>query len=349
MKPNQNKNTHQKSRARSILFAVIAEYVSTGRPVSSRRIVKNHQLNLSPATIRREMKALTEMGYVIQPHTSAGRIPTDQAFRLFVDTLKQETHQLTDQHARRILSRFQHLTMGSHETWQDVVRTLSDFVYQAALVITPALSESVLQQLRFVPIGQGALLAVVVTREGLVHNAVVKPKTQVADRDLERIHNYLGELTTGRTLNDLRTILKEELRDARKRCDAMREQATLLGTEAVQASIKSRSDLVVDGRSHLAAQPDLRDRMEELMQFLEEKTRILELLDQAVASNRGPVVVIGQEGGDAFEGCAMITAPFGQTNNQGQIGVIGSARMDYSAVIPLVGLAAEFLTHRLDD
>jgi heat-inducible transcriptional repressor len=349
MDQNQNKNAILKPRRRAVLFAVIAEYVSTGRPVSSQSLVENHQLDLSPATIRREMKALSEMGYVLQPHTSAGRVPTDRAFRVFVNALKQETHQLTSRHAQQLLARFQHLAVGSHETWQDVVRTLSNFAYQAALVITPAISESVLQQLRFIPIGKGALVAVLVTREGLVHNAVVKPEQPLIDRELERIHNYLGELINGRTLNEIRTILRNELADARRRCDAMREQATLLGAEAVQSSIKSKSELVVEGRSHLAAQPELKNRMKELMQFLEEKTRILELLDQAMETGRGPVVVIGQEGGDAFEGCAMITAPFGQLGGQGQVGVIGSARMNYSAVIPLVGLAAEFLTNRFSD
>jgi heat-inducible transcriptional repressor len=346
IKRNQKKNDFDKPRARAILFATIAEYVSTGRPVSSGSLVKNHRLNLSPATIRRELKELEEMGLVIQPHTSAGRIPTDQAFRIFVDTLKQETNELANQHAKKALDGFQHLGLESQKTWQDVVRTLSNFVYQAALVITPALSESVLRQLRFVPCDPTSLLAVVVTREGVVHNAFVKPKKPVLEHDLERIHNYLAELITGRTLNQIRSILREELEDARTRCDEMREQATLLGTEAVTASIQNRSELVVEGRRHLAARPELRDRMEELMQVLEEKTRILELLDQAAETGTGPIVVIGQEGGEAFEGCAMISQPFGHQGSEGQVGVIGSARMDYSAVIPLVGLAAEFLTNR---
>ena len=230
-----------------------------------------------------------------------------------------------------------------------MVRTLSDFLYQAALMVTPSFSEQVLRQIRFMAVGPASLLAVIVTREGLVYNAFLKNPLPLTNSELERIHNYLNTSVTGRTLNQVRSFLREELEDARKRCDAMRERATILGSEALDAGIEQSADLVVEGRSHLAAQPELRDRMEELMLFLEEKTRILDLLDQAARSDSGPVVIIGQEGGAAFEGCAMISAPFGTKGSQGQIGIIGSSRMDYKLVIPMVNLAAKLMTQKLED
>ena len=248
---------------------------------------------------------------------------------------------------REAFERFRKLGVTGHESWQDLVRMLSNTVLQAALVITPAITESVLRQLRFVPLSPGSLLAVLVTEEGLVHNSFVEPQEPLNERDLERIHNYLESVIVGHSLNEIRSILRAELNDARARCDALREKATLLGSEALNSSIESKSELVVEGRSHLAAQPDLRDRLASLMLVLEEKTRILALLDQAAKRHSGPVVVIGQEGGESFDGCAMISAPFGPTGSQGQIGIIGSSRIDYSAVIPLVGMAAEFLTSRL--
>ncbi len=246
----------------------------------------------------------------------------------------------------KVQERLRNFGVIGKETWQEIVRVLSNTAYQAALVITPAFSESVLKQLRFVPLGPGSLLAVLVTQEGIVHNAFVESSGTLTDRDLERVHNYLESVIVGHTLNEIRSILRQEMKDARDTCDALRERATLLGSEALEKGMEVKSELVVDGRSHLAAQPELRDRMEELMRFLEEKNRILALLDQAAETTDGPVVVIGQEGGKSFHGCAMISAPFGRGRSEGRVGVVGSSRMNYSAIIPLVGLAAEFLTSR---
>ncbi|MCP4676287.1 MAG: heat-inducible transcription repressor HrcA, partial [Deltaproteobacteria bacterium] len=302
-------------RQKVLLFATIAEYISTGRPVSSRSLGKRHGFRLSPATIRRELQKLTEQGFLIQPHTSAGRIPTDRAFRLFADTLKTETQQMNEDERKKLLKGLSGLLPGERRSWQEVVRLLSDLSYQAALVVTPTLSEAVLRLLKFIPCGSSSLLAVIVTSEGLVHNAYVECSELPGDRDLERIHNYLGELVEGRTLNQVRHLLHKELEDARRKCDVLRERATVLGTKAIQAGVKQTSELVVDGRSHLIAQPELTDRIEELMRVLEEKTRILELLDKAAETGRSPVVIIGEEGGKDFNGCAMITAPFGDRRN----------------------------------
>ncbi len=331
-------------RSRQVLFATIAEYVSYGKPVSSRSIVEKHSLGHSAATVRRELNGLTKHGYLSQPHTSAGRIPTDLAFRYFADILKTEAGQIDNTTRSKLAEGFGNLIPGGSGSWQDVVRLLADITTQAALVVTPALSDAVLQQLRFIPCGTASLLAVIVTREGLVHNAYVNPRSSVPESDLERIHNYLGSIIEGKTLNEVRTVLRGELEDARTRRDALREQATLLGTEAIQSSMELKAEIIVDGRSHLLAHPDLKDQMDELLRFLEEKTRILSLLDKTAETDPGPTVIIGEEVGDRLEGCAIITSPFGDSTNSGRVGVIGSMRMNYPALIPLVALASQFLS-----
>lgn len=348
MEQHSENNPVINERQRAILFATIAEYVTTGRAVSSKQLFDAIEAKHSPATIRRDLQILAKQGFVIQPHTSAGRIPTDRAFRLFVDTLKETaTPPKATQHP--VIQRLKRLGISAQASWHDVVRTLSDFLYQAALVVTPSFSEQVLRQLQFIGVGPASLLAVILTREGLVYNAFLKNPLPIPASELEQIHNYLNTAVAGRTLNEVRSILRAELEDARKKCDAMREKATLLGSEALDAGIEQSADLVVEGRSHLAAQPELRDRMKELMLFLEEKTRILDLLDQAAQTDNGPLVIIGQEGGASFEGCAMISAPFGAQGSQGQIGIIGSSRMDYRLVIPMVNLAAKLMTQNLKD
>ncbi len=334
-------------RRRMVLFTTIAEYVSTGQPVSSASLARKHRIGLSPATIRREMRTLADQGFLVQPHTSAGRVPTDSAFRLFADTLKNEASQIDSKTRSQLVHGLEGVLPGERRSWQDVVRLLSDLSYQAALIVTPALTEAVLRQLRFIPCGPGSLLAVVVTQDGLVHNAFVRSQETIEESDLEKIHNYLNELIEGHTLNEIRGVLRTELENSRKQCDALRERATLLGTSAIESSMEHTSELVVEGRSHLMAQPGLHDQLEELMRTLEEKTRILDLLDRAAETDQGPIVIIGEEGGKEFNGCAIITSPFGRTGIEGQVGIIGSSRMDYSGIIPLVALAAQFLSTRL--
>ncbi len=338
-------------RQKSILFHLVAEYIASGRPVSSMMLFDNKELRFSTATIRRELHALTDMGYLAQPHTSAGRVPTDSAFRLFVDALKTETSATPSGLNLSAAERLQNLSFdtGNREAGQEAIRILSDFLVQAALLITPALVDSVIRQLRFIPTAPGSLLAVIITKEGLVHNTYVKSEVSIDGRELERIHNYLEGLIVGRTLNQIREILRGELDDAKRKCDQMRELATKLGTSAFEAQLGESQGLVVDGRSRLAAKPELRDRLEELMLFLEEKSKILALLDQTAGLNDRPIVIIGKEGGAGFEGCAMVSAPFGPGGSEGQIGVVGSSRMNYSAAIPLVRFAAELLTRSEDE
>jgi len=331
-------------RQRKVLFVAIGEYVRSGRPVSSRSIAARPALALSPASIRRTLHELTLAGLLVQPHTSAGRVPTEPAFRMFVDALRASAADVERGTRERLQDGLRDLLPGETESFRETVRVLSELSTQAALVITPAISDSVLQRLRFIRIDGAKLLAVVVTREGLVHNSQLECEGPIDERELERIHNYLEELIVGRSLNEVRQVLRNELDDARARRDELRERATLLGERALASSVARTSELLVEGRTKLLEQPDLQGRLRDIMDALEEKARILDLLDQAAETDGGPLVIIGREGGEGFEGCALITAPFRHGGAEGQIGVIGSIRMDYPAMLPLVNLSANLLS-----
>jgi heat-inducible transcriptional repressor len=331
-------------RQRRVLFAVIAEYVSAGAPVSSKLLSDRATLGLSPPTLRRALHDLTVMGLLVQPHTSAGRIPSDRAFRVFVDALRASAGEVDPEVRRALLEGVAGLVPGELGSWRDVVRTLSEISAQAALVITPAISDSMLKQLRFVPLEPCRMLAVVVTSEGIVHNAFVESAAPIGEGELEQIHNYLSEKIAGRTLNEVRAILRDEMRDAKASCDAMRERASKLGGDALAASAVQASQLLVEGHSRLFARPELEGKLAELVGTLEQKARLLDMLDKAAETDRGPLVIIGSEGGAGFEGCALVTAPFGVAGRGGQVGIVGSARMDYRAALPLVALSAQLLS-----
>jgi heat-inducible transcriptional repressor len=331
-------------RERQVLFAAIAEYVATGAPVSSRALSGRGALDLSPATLRRALHDLTLAGYLLQPHTSAGRVPTDRGFRVFVDALRDTAAEGDPVLRERLLVGFRELLPSGAGGWREMVRFLSDLAAQTALVITPAVADSVLRQLHFVPLGGRQLLAVVVTRDGLVHNVQVECAEELDSRALEPIHNYLGEVIAGRTLNEVRRVLRSELEDARRRCDRLREQASLLGAAALATGAGRGSELVVEGRSRLLGRPELQESVRELMAALEHKGRILDLLDRAASRDEGPLVIIGRERGAGFESCAVISAPFTRGGGEGQIGIVGPTRMDYASMIPLVRLSAELLS-----
>lgn len=340
-------NMKLNERQRKVLFATIAEYVGDGRPVSSKALSAGASLGLSSASVRRSLHELTVMGLLLQPHTSAGRIPTDTAFRLFVDALREVKSPVEGEAVEALSTAVRDLASSGTRSWRETVRLLSDISTQAALAITPAVSDSILKRLQFIPLEGGQFLAVVVTREGIVHNSYVRCEAQVSPAQLERIHNYLDDRVVGRTLNEVRAILRQEMEDARRRCDEMKERATWLGSEALRSSDGS-SVLLVEGRDRLLEQPELEGRLLDLMSKLEERTRVLDLLDKAAAKDRGPLVIIGREGGEGFDGCAMITAPVGEDGSGGRIGIVGSMRMNYPAMIPLVELSAKILAGRLD-
>lgn len=336
-------------RQQKVLFATIAQYVETGQPVSSGSISSGISIGLSPASIRRIMNELTVSGLLIQPHTSAGRIPTDHGFRLFVNALRETASQLDAETQDTLSCGLNDLVVGEATSWKKMVGLLSEVSKQAALVITPAFSDSVLRQIHFVPLESLKLLAVVVTREGLVHNCYLTLTEPLNSSELEKIHNYLSQTIGGRSLNDVRSVLRDEIRLAQNSCDVLRKKAAQLGAEAVDSSVIAESQLVVEGRGKLIEKPELDGRLRQLMNALEQKSSILALLDMAADTDKGPLVIIGEEGGENFEGCALVSAPFSKNGLEGQIGIVGPTRMNYQTMLPLVSLSAEIISSTLKD
>ena len=331
-----------------MLFATIAQYVESGRPVGSSTVARNSQLGLSPASIRRILNDLSLAGLLIQPHTSAGRIPTDMAFRLFVDELQRGANEIDDSTIEALSNGLKDLIPNDADSWRETVQILSRLSTQAALVITPAISDALLRQLRFIPLEGNELLAVIVTRDGIVHNSYLSCEQPVNERELEKMHNYLKGQVIGHSLNEVRGILKHEIEDARLQCDRLRERAAMLGARALENSVGKTSKLVVEGRDRLVKQPELEGRLSELMSALEHKSKIVELLDKAAESDEGPLVIIGAEGGENFDGCTLISASFGaDTGPVGTVGIIGPTRMNYPTMIPLVMLSAQMLSSNL--
>jgi heat-inducible transcriptional repressor len=331
------------ARARQILYACVTEFVATGEPVGSRTLSKKHGIDLSPASIRNVLSDLEEWGFLSQPHTSAGRIPTDRAFRLFIDALMR-TRDLSPEDVTQIRERFESLVPSN--LMRESGKLLSELTGTAAVVVTPRAESLTLKHLRFVRIHPGELLAVLVLSDGTVQNRFVRG--DVGEPDLLRVHNLLDDVIEGRTLGDLRDLFARRLATEQVQHDDLRRRAFSLGGAAVgEALDHGGADVVIEGQSKLLGQPDFAgaEGMKQVMSVLDEREQLLRLLDATVAA-RGTTVVVGHEAGELGGGQLSIIGAAYRDHGRaaGSIGVIGPTRMDYAKVVPLVSATASAMT-----
>ena len=343
------------ARARQILYACITEYVATGEPVGSRTLSKHQGIDLSAATIRNVLADLEEWGYLRQPHTSAGRVPTDRAFRLFIDALMKQ-RELSPEDVAKIRGHFEALSAAPGVSlMRESGKLLSDLTGTAAVVVTPRAESLTLKHLRFVRIQSDQLLAVLVLSDGQVQNRFIRG--DLSEAELIRVHNLLDDVGEGRTLGELRDLFARRLATERVQADDLRRRAFELGGEAVSRAVGGDEiDVVIEGQAKLLEQPEFAqaEGLKQVVNALDEREAIVKLLEATVAA-AGTTVVVGHEAGDLGGGqLAIVGAAYKDHGRAaGSIGVIGPTRMDYPKVMPLVAATAkamsQFISKRNDE
>jgi heat-inducible transcriptional repressor len=331
-------------RARRILYAVITEYIATGEPVGSRRLAKRHGINLSPATIRNVLADLTDAGFLAQPHTSAGRVPTERGFRVFVDALIQMREVTTDDR-EAMVERLRDLRPGVHDLVREAGRLLAAMSGAAAVITRPRADTEPLAQIRFMILRPGELLAVVITKSGGIHNRVI-PALNVDAAELDRLNNYLFEKVPENTLGQVRSVLAAEVDDER----SLRDRAKSM-VEAATQGVDAPGEVVIEGHTVLFGRPEFSDaeKIRSYLRTFEEKERLLGLLDQTLAAG-GVQVLIGSETElEDLADISLISAHYKRGGvKAGTVGVIGPTRMDYGKIVPLVGFTAQTISSVLD-
>ncbi|MBX3245613.1 MAG: heat-inducible transcription repressor HrcA [Myxococcales bacterium] len=330
-------------RARRILYAAITEYIATGEPVGSRTLAKRYGINLSPATIRNVLADLEEAGLVRQPHTSAGRVPTDKGFRLFVDALVQMREVAAEDRAA-VLQRLRGLVPGS-DVLKEAGEVLSALTGAAGVVTAPRAEHEQLSQLRFMRLRGDQLLVVLVTRSGAVENRVVTIAGELDDRVLERVNNLLDELLTSQTrsLASVRDALAAEMDAERGTIEQLRAEARRMVDAAVGDDRPAK--VVIEGQGRLFDRPEFLDgeKIRSYLRAFDDKERLLGLLEDTLLSG-GVRVLIGQEAGlGAVDDVSLVATSYGRSGSAGTLGVIGPTRMDYAKVVPLVGFTAKVM------
>lgn len=331
-------------RARRLLRTLISQHIRDGEPVGSRTLAKRSGLDVSPATIRNIMADLEEIGLVAAPHTSAGRVPTAQGYRVFVDSLLQ-VQPLQEEEVRRLRAG---LPAGSSTqallaSTSELLSAMSQFV---GVVTVPSRERFAFRRIEFLPLEDNRVLVVLVFADNEVQNRVIQPRRSFSAEELERITNYLNRHFAGRPLAEVRPQLLRELRETRSEMERLLSAAVELSEQALGQEQGSAEDMVLAGQTRLMGVQDLSDldRLRELFETFARKREILQLLDRTLQAP-GVRVFIGEETGLAsLDGCTVVTAPYGSKGKVlGVLGVIGPTRMAYDRVIPMVQATADLL------
>lgn len=331
-------------RAQTLLKALVERYIADGQPVGSRALSKISGLDLSPATIRNIMSDLEEMGFVASPHTSAGRIPTPRGYRLFVDSLL--TVQTIDLAA--VEARMHASPNDSHQkiisSAAQVLSSLSQF---AGVVLTPR-REMAFQQIEFLRLSEKRILLVIVAPNGDVQNRLLLTDTDYTPSQLVQAANYINQHYAGRSFDEVRLKLKDELRQLRDDMTRLMQAAVEAGSDAMT---DDGEDVVISGERNLLSVSDLSSNMSslrKLFDIFEQKTGLAALLDISSKATGVQIFIGGESQLVPLEEMSVVTAPY-EVNGRivGTLGVIGPTRMAYERVIPIVDITARLLSNAL--
>lgn len=337
-------------RNRLIFQSIIYEYILTARPVSSRSIAKKYGLNLSPATIRNVMADLEDFGYLYQPHTSAGRIPTDRGFRFYVDTILGN-RELSLQKKEAIQEKYQKATGEIPGLMKETSKILSEFSHGTGVVMAPKFIDTIFRQIDFVLLRKDQILAVFVSQSGLVQNKVIEMDEEtISQDDLGKYSRYLNEILSGLTLRKVRQKLVEEIKKEKNIYDRLFFKALKIGQSAFGG--EQEVEVYVGGQDNLLDYPELAttEKMRALLKAFEEKSILLKILDKAM-DNEGLQIFIGSENDlQDMEGLSFILSSYPRDRGVlGSLGVVGPTRMNYYNIIPIVDYIAKLLTNHLEE
>ncbi len=331
-------------RKRKILHAIIRTYLETGEPVGSRTISKYSDLKLSSATIRNEMSDLEEMGYIIQPHTSAGRIPSDKGYRLYVDYLMEEKEREVTERKELMIQRTDKL----EQVLKQVVKVLANNTNYATMISTPQYHQNKLKFIQLSKVDEHQILAVIVAEGNVIRNKLIPICEDLDTETILKLNILLNTMLNGKTIAEINLQM----------ISSMKEQAGIHSNiisdvvDAVAEAIHSDEgmEIYTGGATNIFRYPELSDngKASELIQTLEEKQMLAELVTETLSKeDKGIQVYIGSESPiQSMKDCSVVTATYelGQ-GLQGTVGIIGPKRMDYENVMSTL----KTLMDQLDD
>ncbi|ALX05297.1 MULTISPECIES: heat-inducible transcriptional repressor HrcA [Aeromicrobium] len=342
----EDRRLPSEDRRLEVLRAIVEDYVETQEPVGSRALVERHQLGVSPATIRNDMAVLEEEGLIAQPHTSAGRVPTDKGYRLFVDRLSQ-VKALTSPE-RRAIETFLGGAVDVDDVVQRSVKVLAQLTNQVAIVQYPSLTRSTVRHVEVVALEGARVLVVVITSSGRVEQRIVELEATPGDGLLSDVRSRIMTAAVGQRLPEASLRLADVIGTF---APADRPLVTSVVTTLTHVFSDERSDerVAVGGTANLARfGRDFDTSIRPVLEALEEQVVLLKLLGEATTD---PTVRIGLETGtEGLPGTAVVSSAYGTSEQAlAMLGTLGPTRMDYPGTMAAVGAVARYVGRQLAD
>lgn len=334
-------------RKLKILQAIIEDFILTAEPVGSRTLMKKHDLGISAATIRNEMSDLEELGYLKQPHTSAGRIPSDKGYRLYVDslmmmnTLKQKQRDVIGESFLKGIGEFEHLITNTSKILSQMTRLTS-------VVLSPQFEQSKLKHIQLIPIDETTMVLVIVSEDGIVKNAMLRKSKDCTVERLSVITKILNQNLKGLTIRDITNNIVGSLKNEIKMYGSIVDSVI----PAIMSTLRDMisTQIYLDGIKNIFDLPEYHsiDKARGFMEMIDRHEYIMELLAN---SKDGLDIIIGKENKrKEMKDCSLITATY-RVNGLlvGKIGVIGPTRMNYEHIVSVVDYVTKKLTESLND
>lgn len=323
-------------RKLGILKAVVDDYIMTGLPIGSRTISKKHGIDLSSATIRNEMADLEELGFLEQPHTSAGRVPSQMAYRFYVDRLMKVV-KLNEAEANRIKSYFQEKMAEVEQVIEKAAKVLSDTTHHIAMILRPQLKKSVLRRIQLVKLTERKAILLLVTDAGLVNDTVISVPEGITISDIEMLSNLMTDKLSGKTLEEAEIDLTMCLRES------VCVNGEFVGDiiKAIDLSVEPQGEkgIVLGGTQNIIDFPDYMsvEKTKNFLALLETKDMLYDMMKKATSFEFSVTIGKENEAEELFD-MSVVTATYkigGKT--LGSFGVIGPTRMDYAKVVCILG------------
>lgn len=341
------------ARERTILRALVAEHTATGEPVGSRTISSRYELGLSSASIRTVLAHLEELGLARQPHSSAGRMPTQRGYRYYVDSLFEprepsETARLAiDARVRR------RSQASSSAIARETGRILSALTGSVAVVATPGAEDAVLAHVRFVPLGSRRIVAILASRSGRIEHRTIDDAETVEEAELERLHNYLLGLAPGRTLRELRDAVARDVEGARRELGMLhvRLERILDATVALEGEAGLEDRVAIEGQEQLFHRREFSDaeKMRAYVDLFASRRRWLDLLERTLDSTDFGIAIGEEAALDGLDDVGIVAVRYGRPGpTSGLLAVVGPLRIDYAGALPLLRHAARTVADALD-
>jgi len=337
-------------RKEKILQVVTDDYIESAEPVGSRTIARKHNLGLSPATIRNEMADLEESGYLKQPHTSAGRIPSHRGYRYYVNIL-MEQKQLTNDELAFIKGEFdpKNKPAGYESILQRTAKIVSEITKYPSLILTPRPQEARFRHIHLVAMDGNHVPGLVVMDTGFVENILLETPVAYTQDELNKISAFLNSKLHGVSLGEFGTGVLNQLQTEAQSWEGLGDTLQLL---LATLDRKKQDRIYVDGTINILEQPEFKqvEKFKLLLSILEEEEKLLNLMNQAL-QKRGLNIYIGEEINDeSVEDCSMVTATYEVDGKVlGAVGVLGPTRMDYAHVVTVVDFVAKSLSNFLKE